>query len=164
MRVFSGSLGVMALAVLLGSAGLSAADPTTEPAPAPAPVPTTGTISGKVVDANGNGVPNADVKLFVVPAKKNAKAAPATQPAPAAAKKSSAAVQETTTDKDGKYAFKDVSAGTFRINVKTSDKPALKGLAKKVAVVAGQDTAVDDIKVLAKAAKAPKAPAPPAAN
>ena len=152
MRLMSGSLLAVAMALLVGSASLRAADPV--------PVPTTGTISGKVIDANGNAVANADVKLVVPPAKKGAATAPAAQ---AAAPKGPAPLQETTTDKDGKFAFKDVLAATYNITVTTSDKPAMTGRATKVVVVAGQDNPVKDITVTAKGQKAPKAPAAPAA-
>jgi protocatechuate 3,4-dioxygenase beta subunit len=124
------------------------------------PASSTGTVAGKVVDADGKAVAGATVGVY--PPAANAKKASgaavisnsASQlddtPAPAPKKKAAAAIATATTGDDGTYKIENVPAGDYSIRVRSASG---NGRTKDtVTVKAGETTTVPDIAVKPKKA------------
>jgi protocatechuate 3,4-dioxygenase beta subunit len=121
----------------------------------------TGTVTGKVVDADGKGVAGATVGLYApgANAKKASGAATisksaaqlADEPAPAPKKKGGgAAIVSATTGDDGAYKLENVPAGEYSIRVRSaSGNGHSKGT---ITVKAGETVAAPDITVKPKKA------------
>jgi len=139
MRAVHGfSFLTLALAMALGLASTTVR---AEDAPA---AKATGTVSGKVVDADGKGIAGVEVAALNpadMPAK-GAKKGGGAKPTPLA---------KATTGEDGTYKLEGVPAGKVML-IAHSKEAGMGRSTAAVEVTAGQDTKADDIKVAKRAA------------
>jgi len=138
---------VLALGLMLGYLQL----------PAAAQDAATGTVTGKVTDADGNAVADAAVRLTarMEGGKKKAEDAPAAMVQDEGGKKKKGpppAVAEGKTDANGVYTLADVPPGNYQLSVNAGEKG--NGRAN-VTVTAGQTTS-QDVKVAPRAPRAKK--------
>ncbi len=115
---------------------------------------TTGTVSGTVVDKDGNPAKKVRVRLVPVPAAKPKGAQGGLAADPGAAPTSKPATLTTSTDADGKFTFESVPVGDYRV---LAGGRGVSARSEVQHVKAGETINVD-LKLEPRPAPAPKTP------